>query len=754
MQGPPPLPAKHVPLPTRPIEVVSAIRPPQEKRLLWVPPGEFCEIAGRRLPGMHYLTRTALGWNGESSAILPTLQVTTSAGPVEDLSYYPTYESLTPAQRGIYIDWLARGRRDSGEAAVPTGYLFLFFYGIERRTLMEGDRDTRLWTEIFDLLGSYGKRIKSRSLASYFGDFLHFSAYSWGQESYSRALPALLQLQGKTLSETALTLALASTYERQLPMSWELAHLVAMNLENSRRSVVIERTGEIFRRMFQQRYEQVYPKGMPLKASKRQTIVRYRSGNPTLHAQHDSSRSSSQMTLTVPGVMGIMSQFKTLPAIWNQCIEDLSGYSRAAAKFTSAKSVSNQDRLKAYLALPAEIRSQHVHPLAAAMDLLLKECPQENGIHFVPVSLLAALLGISERATLTAGQSNDVAELLESLALTLSPHPRLLNLPLGWAQEIAVTPCRGTSADEVRLGGLLRLLFLAVLIASADGEIDDRELATFHSASGVTEDYARTQIAATEAVLVRDTHVASKLLPRISKSIPATERKEVFRLLVHIAGSDEVISSDENRLLRKIAKTFNLGDNALEDLLAEDAALRTVTLQQDRSRPDTPVALKTGMPVAAPAFSLDMERIAALTKETAEVVSILSKALAEEEDSDADAAPAPEDDEEETDEEEDAAPAPAAAIATPPSQPGISSSEPGWIQSLDTRYRAALLTALSTATTAAPVDLAPVMDQHHLMTDDFVDGVNAWSDEALGDFLLEESGPGRFLFHLELLPSH
>lgn len=718
-----------------PSEVVTATRPPQAKKLEWITPGTQIQIGGRTIPGMVYVSDVAMGWGSEPSAICRPQQVARTAAGMEDLPYFPSYESISPNQRAIYLDWLARGRRDADPDSLATGYLFLFFYGIERRVLRDGDRDPAIWNELLNLLHLYGLTRKSWSVASYFGDFLHYTAYAMGPERYSEVCPSLLAAQGRRLSETAMTLALANHFRMGHPVEWEVAHLVAMNLEESRRSVVTERTGDAFKKMFRNRFETAYPIGLALKASKRNQRVQYRSGNNTLSsgAHMGAPRSNGVwppgLVIEVPGVMGIKSQFKTLSSIWNQCIEDLSGYSRAVSRISSAQSVSNQDLMKAYLSLPIEIRKDHQHPLADELDQVLQACPEIESIRFVPVSVLAGLLGIGERPNLTPNQSDDVAELLESLGFTLAPHPRLLNFPLGWSQEIGLARCSDPAVDETRLGGLLRLLFLAVLVASADGEVDQNELQVFHRACGVADEFGRVQIAATEAALLRDTHVATRLLPRIARSVPQTERMGVFTLLVHIASCDDVISSDENRTLRKIAKALELGDTALEDVLTDDSAFHTVTVARGRagSKGETIPGRPAEVPVSP--FSLNMERIAALTKETAEVVSILSKALAEE--------------------EHDKPVKLEIADAVPVKPESLC---PAWAASLDPRYQPALIEIISLPV-GGRLDLAAVSKRHHLMKDDLVDGLNSWSDEFLGDFLIEDADDEGASLRRDLIPS-
>lgn len=65
----------------------------------------------------------------EPSAIDTSLPIAHDSGmwSVVDLSYYPAYAQLNPEQRAVYLNWL-RDIRDP----VPIGYVFLFYYGLER----------------------------------------------------------------------------------------------------------------------------------------------------------------------------------------------------------------------------------------------------------------------------------------------------------------------------------------------------------------------------------------------------------------------------------------------------------------------------------------------------------------------------------------------------------------------------------------------------------------------------------------------
>jgi len=144
---------------------------------------------------MLYVAERALHWPGEPSAIIKSLEVAdVEAHALQDFGYWPSYDRITPEQRRCYLQWLARGRRDDDPAQRSLGYIFVFFYGIERRILCDKDRDPTLLDEVLKLLEHYGRSHKSRSLRSYLSQLIHFGGWQLGRENYRALWPRLLSL--------------------------------------------------------------------------------------------------------------------------------------------------------------------------------------------------------------------------------------------------------------------------------------------------------------------------------------------------------------------------------------------------------------------------------------------------------------------------------------------------------------------------------------------------------------------------------
>ena len=87
-------------------------------------------------------------------------------GQVADLPYWPSYRGASPQQRSIYIDWLVGGRKDS---QVPIGYVFIYFYGLERRVIVDNADHSAILAETVRLLQIYSR---SHSFVRYATRFL------------------------------------------------------------------------------------------------------------------------------------------------------------------------------------------------------------------------------------------------------------------------------------------------------------------------------------------------------------------------------------------------------------------------------------------------------------------------------------------------------------------------------------------------------------------------------------------------------
>jgi hypothetical protein len=93
---------------------------------------------GSNLPSLH---------SNEPALIDPSLPIKIASHRRSDepLHYFPSYADIDEEARTIYLSWLADGRNDP---YIDIGYVFLFFYGLERRVLVDIHREPKFRHEI------------------------------------------------------------------------------------------------------------------------------------------------------------------------------------------------------------------------------------------------------------------------------------------------------------------------------------------------------------------------------------------------------------------------------------------------------------------------------------------------------------------------------------------------------------------------------------------------------------------------------
>ena len=115
----------------------------------------------------------------DSALIDPSLPIDDSSPDYDgnDMGYWPNYSTITPSSRAAYLEWLA-SNRDDPKAYI--GYVFLYFYGLERRLLVDREKGlvhnkeiALLFREIKRLITVYGSNGSFRNYS------VNLMSYIW-----------------------------------------------------------------------------------------------------------------------------------------------------------------------------------------------------------------------------------------------------------------------------------------------------------------------------------------------------------------------------------------------------------------------------------------------------------------------------------------------------------------------------------------------------------------------------------------------
>jgi uncharacterized tellurite resistance protein B-like protein len=722
-------------LPDRPQQTQRPTRQRSREsfELRWFGRGTTLEVGGFRLDSpCVYATAGERGgyFNAtDPSEILINSPVRRSRGPTPAMGYWPWYSRMEPEQRFEYLAWLASGR---DRLPANEGHLFLYFYGIERRLLL--DEEDRGWglQEVVRLRKLDEPRrgtSDGRSFRGYSTGLLWFEVARTPSHFDERSFEKVMQLTERWTPEL-LSAPLAWLAAKEKPLSASVAKQIASIDPAAQRSVVTKRLPEEFDELFRTRYMDAFDgEGISLKVSKR----------PTWHTYRPASGGINEMRVQVANPMGIRSQFKKLPEIWNSCIADLRKLSRVSASIDG-----DSMTVDAWEAMPDELRADVDHPLTQSVTEILSEQTEgpetgdsdtiRSASTIVPAGRFAELVGIERRPKLTAAQSRKVATTLEHTGYGIVPDARLSQIRYGWDDLVAVVPGLDDDAVEsTRYNAASCVLRLGLSIALADGEADELELRMLTDHIDAVFDLSpeeQQRLAALRNLLLTTGSDIRSIASKIEQMLPPDARRKVGRLLVVVAAASNGIDQSERAALRKAFRALDLTPELLEESIAEvapDADESEVTVRRAGKRSRTGEVIPA-QKQGAGGFRLNHAAISSIMSETREVSVMLAEAMGA---ADAESADSP--DPSATAKAEAVETVRVASVVQTPACKG-----PGG------RYEP-LFAALIERERWSRGDADDVARSHGLMLDAGIETINDWAFDSLGAPLVEDEGDELFI---------
>jgi tellurite resistance protein len=625
--------------PSTPRRSMSSNRP----RARWVPRGESVQVGDLMLPGGMLYFGYGMGSVGsdygtEPALIDPTLfvdkLVRDDAG--ESMSYWPSYAAITPSARAAYLHWLANGRTDP---SAYIGYVFLYFYGLERRALHDADHDPSAVRELPDIVAEVQRLLSihrgSRSFTQYGGGFVDYLRVRHGllDESADRPPEA---------GDGALPLALRASVARRamagepIPSAWALAW-VRSDPEAPLRTPAT-RCPEEFDRLFEARYRDQFGEGMRVKACKTTIRVTYR----------PASRSFGYGTFTcptnLPDVCSLTTPRRSLHELASACCDELDGFSRLMGRDPEARGTPAAAAL-----LPKPLLGDDESGVAKRLQELLMPGTIDGRTAILDSgALITAWTG---NGTNKLGKKDSVllAQLLQRLGFGVEPDVRFNGPAFDRASKAAVFRLAGGDPESPSpaYAAASLLLHLAVAVSAADGKLDHAEQAALerHVAGSLSLRPAEaTRLTAhLEWLLASPPGLAG--VKRRVRVLRADERRAVGQFLVQVALADGHVDPGEVRILSKIYTTLQL-DPALvhSDVHALATTPSAPADQPVTMRPASPAPTGYRIPpppsepattdrAAAPTgpAPLDMAAIEAKIEESAAVSALLAGIFVEDE---------------------------------------------------------------------------------------------------------------------------
>lgn len=617
------------PSPTPTIPYLHPLRPVARSRgVTWVPAGQSVGVAGKIIPGgLFYLGTGLVAATGvvEPALVDPALPLDRHSPDWDgdDLEPWPSYSTLSPASRAAYLTWLADGRR---HPRAPIGYVLLFFYGLERRVLIDNLQHGTITvelpviaTEIRRLLGIYGANESLRQHASELLDLLAaLRPGSDGQPPYGvdDRWPAPASLRA-ALGRFAMS-------RRPVPVEWALSWIWFHPAVYPRTPQT--RCADEFRQLFAIRYREQFGNGLVVDADQPPVRLRYHPASSGLVPfDHD--------LVGVPDVLEDADATRALTALVATVTDELDAFSRYVGR-----NPDSRDSLAALALLPSELVSDTDGPAAPLLAWARDRLGRDASVVVDGAELIRFWPTAGEK--MTGADVVACAQLLERRGIGLEPDPRLGGPVLGEGPAV-LFEARG---DMPRAAGpeyavATTLLQLAVAVGGVDGEVLAVELDVMLESLRSALDLTGAEQERLTAHLHWLSVAGAKLtgLSRRVAALPEQRRLAIAEVLVAVAAADGVISPDEVEILIKIFGMLGLtADTLYSRLHAHSVDVPAIPARPaaDRpqhappGRPAAPAPPKTSTPGVV---ALDAGVLAASAASTAAVSTLLGDIFGEDE---------------------------------------------------------------------------------------------------------------------------
>lgn len=584
----------------------------------WIPAGESVNVAEFSIPGgLVYVGDVLGGYDAqEPSLINPKLRIAKAHVDVQErlMPYWPSYHSISPEARRGYLQWLAGGRTDPD---TDTGYVFLFFYGLERRALVDAQGDSTATAEIPTIIAEVNR------LLDLYGDNRSFRGYATGFLSHiggSAADPNLYLSRPPEVAPVGyemplpLRIALGQHAVNKHPMNADWAHAWALGDPNISKRTPVTRCGDVFASLFKLRYDSFHPKGLILPQNKTKLKASYRPASAVL-------RIPATAIGDLPDVMATSGTRKIIQHLVEVCTSELEPYSRYLGRNPEAPNT-----LEGLLQLPVML-----WPQSARTEL--DDLETKIGDDMVIMSFGELAGRFKSAGPLSRDKVLALARALESKQIGMEPDVLAGSRTPKAEDRIALfvtQPEDGALRATPAYNAASVTLDLASAVAAADGETSHDEVALL---SGHIDSWSHLSVAhqkrlkAHLQIQLQQPPTLASLKKRLDP-LPIDAKRTIASFLAHLAQADGTVSPSEVKLLERVYKTLQLDSQLLySDLHGAAAGSSMASINATSPEAQQPdIAVKQGTPQASHSgFTLDHERIAQLQRETAAVSALLAR---------------------------------------------------------------------------------------------------------------------------------
>ncbi|WP_167223719.1 TerB N-terminal domain-containing protein [Massilia rubra] len=672
--------------------------PGERDTATWLAYAQSITISGVRInKGFIYFGPTLLAFSGrpDPSLIDPRKIVAPQGDYAQPLpEEWPSYSDTTPAARRAYLNWLGDGR-SAPDADI--GYVFLYFYGLERRIILDILRDG-IGRSDFPHLYKELKRL--------------YALYSDKSPTFRRHCAQLIELVEVELSEGKLythdvvvfyaawgfpfliRLALGQAVQDGLPVPAHLALAWAEHDPGIVRRTAFTRCLAEFRQLFMLTYVAIHGAGMMITPNRTRLKLSYQPAS----AGFDGCGGVDMDVGDIPDISALTAPVRALQEVVDDCVLQLDALSRYLGR-----NPDGRGKFDAICTLPVALWPTPIRNSLALAPMMVRDGPR-----LMSFGELLALFDLIEVPG--KDQQQVLFGALELERVSIEPAISATTRAFVSTDPLVLF-ASGDVPGEMPVDGpyeVARLsVELAAAIAHADGDFSEHEFAHLNDSIGRWEHLAsaaRARLAA-YACLLRANPVALSSMKKKVEMLDTQSRSSIAAFAATMVLADGVASTDEMRLLEKVYQQLGLERRDLySDIHAADLG-GAVPAQ----------GMHEGAAANPGTFALDAAKIAALQASSRQLAERLASIF-----------------------EDDPEPAPAPATPPPVASPGPQQSTS--IMGLDQAHStfARILTSRASWQRAELVDLAGALA---IMLDGALERLNEASLDELDIMFSEGDDP-------------
>ncbi len=530
----------------------------------------------------------------------------------DEMGYWPQYAHISAKCRGEYLKWLASGRSDPD---TNIGFVFLFFYGLERRLFIDGQQEGISKTEKSDIVKEVNRLLDiyggNRSFRGYASNLL---AMEWVLYQANEPIPSYIDINDRYCSVPfqvilAQYVVDGNSIPADIALQWITLH-PEFGLRTPAR-----RCAKEFKVLFARRYKNKFSDGLIVKPNKTPLKLEYHAASPSLWVDLKPGNIPK-----LPNPFILKGPLKKLSVLVEECTVELEPYSR----FLGRK--GNRPKSLAALALlPRELMrlAPETEKLKSYLEQVCAAYPKLISLEFLYESFEE-----KEPEKISKKEAETLAVLVEGMGFGIVPDARFHNAKPTPDGKIVIFP-KGhgvgfqPSSEFYTVSTILRL---GAMVSQVDQDISPDEEATLQRLIEDNRELTRIEKESLIAFLfwcLRTPQGTAGVKQKLSE-VSIAEKNTISHILISVAHADGRIDPKEIKQLEKLYTTLGLDKRQVtSDIHTLAAASDPVTVGFRDPETAFPIPSPVSDTVVSKGFRLNEELIRIREEETQQVKGVL-----------------------------------------------------------------------------------------------------------------------------------